>query len=217
MGSAATVGASCNPLAQCMITIEICSKRFGSTPVLGVIDLQIAPGETVALTGPSGVGKSTLLRILAGIDLAFEGQVTRPEAMAVVFQEPTLLPWRSVLDNLLLIHPMLTEADAMTALDRVGLQGKDALFPGQLSLGQQRRLSLARAFAGQPELLVMDEPFVSLDEATAHQMLDLTKRLVAEQGCATLFVTHALSEAKALADRILHLEPDEQGSILRLD
>lgn len=181
---------------------EIQAKTFGATPVLGAIDLEIDKGETVAVLGPSGIGKSTLLRIIAGIDDDFEGRVSRPDNMAIVFQEPTLLPWRSVLQNLTLLHPTLTGAEAMAALGRVGIADKAALFPGQLSLGQQRRLALARAFAGKPDLLVMDEPFVSLDPDTAETMLSLTETLIADTRPATLLVTHSRREADRLATRI---------------
>lgn len=188
-----------------MITVDIRSKSFGGVQVVGSVRFDIAPGETVALVGPSGVGKSTVLRIVAGIDTRFEGHVLRPEAMAIVFQEPTLLPWRSAIDNLLLTYPGLSRDDALAALDRVGLGEKDSFFPGQLSLGQQRRLSLARAFAGNPDLLIMDEPFVSLDPKLAEQMIALTEALITEAGPATLFVTHVHAEAERLADRVLML------------
>lgn len=201
----AAMGASRPALAHGMIRIDIRAKSFGDTQVLGHIAFQIAPGETVALLGNSGIGKSTALRIIAGIDPDFEGTVIRPDALAIVFQEPTLLPWRSVLDNLTLIHPWLDRGAARDALSRVGLSDKDDLFPGQLSLGQQRRLSLARAFAGKPEFLIMDEPFVSLDPDTAEQMLSLTETLIAEEQPATLFVTHAQPEADRLACRTLAL------------
>ncbi|EPX76105.1 Alkanesulfonates ABC transporter ATP-binding protein / Sulfonate ABC transporter [Salipiger mucosus DSM 16094] len=188
-----------------MIRVDILSKRYGRVPVLGPVHFRIAPGETVALLGPSGIGKSTILRILAGIDTDFEGCVSRPEHMAIVFQEPTLLPWRSALRNLTLANAGLSEAAAREALARVGLKGRGEAFPGQLSLGQQRRLALARAFAGRPELLIMDEPFVSLDAKTAETMIALTETLIAETRPATLFVTHARAEAERLADRILEL------------
>ncbi|MFA3916385.1 ABC transporter ATP-binding protein [Ruegeria hyattellae] len=197
-----------------MISVDIHAKRFGQTPVLGHVAFEIAAGETVALVGPSGIGKTTLLRLIAGIDPEYEGQIARPDRQAIVFQEPTLLPWRATLDNLLLVHPNLSRSDALAALDRVGLAGKEALFPGQLSLGQQRRLSLARAFAGQPELLIMDEPFVSLDKGTAESMLSLTENLIARHRPATLFVTHAQAEAERLADRILCLNAGPEGAVL---
>ncbi|SIO47194.1 NitT/TauT family transport system ATP-binding protein [Rhodovulum sp. ES.010] len=189
-----------------MTRVDVRGKSFGSTPVLGPIAFEVAPGETVALLGPSGIGKSTLLRIVAGLDPDFEGEVARPERLAFVFQEPTLLPWRSALANLRIVHPGLTRAAAREMLARVGIADKARAYPGQLSLGQQRRLALARAFAGPPELLIMDEPFVSLDAETAETMLALTETLIAEARPATLFVTHARAEAERLADRILLLE-----------
>lgn len=188
-----------------MIEVDIRSKSFGRTEVLGAVRFTVRPGETVAILGPSGIGKSTLLRAVAGLDQGFEGSVRTPGRLAIVFQEPTLLPWRSAVANIRLVHPDLTDADARAALDRVGLADRADLFPGQLSLGQQRRLALARAFAGEPEALVMDEPFVSLDAETAERMLALTERLIAETRPATLFVTHAPAEAERLADRVLDL------------
>ena len=185
-----------------MIRAEIRNKSFAGAQILGALLLEIDKGETVAVLGPSGIGKSTLLRIIAGIDTDFQGDVTRPDNMAIVFQEPTLLPWRSVLQNLLLLHPALSETDAIAMLERVGIADKARLFPRQLSLGQQRRLALARAFAGKPDFLVMDEPFVSLDPETAETMLNLTETLIAESRPATLFVTHSRAEAERLATRI---------------
>lgn len=213
MGHNATLGAAGFPLAQSMIKVAIEGKRFNNTQVLGRIAFEIATGETVALVGPSGIGKSTLLRLVAGIDTSFDGHIERPDALAMVFQEPTLLPWRSALDNLRIVHPALTQQAAVVALSKVGLSGKEQEFPGQLSLGQQRRLSLARAFVGKPDLLIMDEPFVSLDPETAETMMSLTETLIAEQKPATLFVTHAMSEAKRLAQRVLALRASEQGAV----
>lgn len=188
-----------------MTEVAIRAKSFGGMPVLGPVAFTITGGEVLAILGPSGIGKSTLLRIVAGIDRDYEGAVTRPDRLAMVFQEPVLLPWRSVIDNLRLVHPDLGEEAARAALDRVGLGDKGAAFPGQLSLGQQRRLALARAFAGRPELLILDEPFVSLDPETAGAMLTLTEDLIAEARPATLLVTHSEAEAARLATRILRL------------
>jgi NitT/TauT family transport system ATP-binding protein len=199
------MGTARAPLEGRMISVDIQQKSYGDTQILGRVAFQIPKGETVAILGPSGVGKSTLLRIVAGIDPDYQGTVARPDKMAIVFQEPTLLPWRTVLQNITLVHPDLSENAAMRMLKKVGIADKAHLFPGQTSLGQQRRLALARAFAGQPDFLIMDEPFVSLDPETADTMLGLTETLIAETGPAVLFVTHAREEATRLADRTLEL------------
>ncbi|MCB2126443.1 MAG: ABC transporter ATP-binding protein [Rhodobacteraceae bacterium] len=188
-----------------MISVRIAAKVFGATPVLGDVAFDVAPGEVVTVLGPSGIGKSTLLRIVAGIDRDFAGAVTRPERLTMVFQEPMLLPWRTAAENLTLVHPGLSRAGAMEALAQVGIADKADLFPRQLSLGQQRRVALARAFAGAPQALILDEPFASLDPATADEMLALTERLIAGARPATLFVTHAEAEARRLASRVLRL------------
>lgn len=188
-----------------MIRIDVRRKAFGEEEVLRDIRFEMEIGETVAILGPSGVGKSTLLRLVAGIDTAFEGEITRPENIAMVFQEPVLLPWRSVIENLTLVHPQLGSQAALSALERTGIADRAGLFPGQLSLGQQRRLALARAFAGRPELLVLDEPYVSLDPAMAEDMLALTEALIAETAPAVILVTHSEAEARRLARLCLRL------------
>lgn len=183
-------------------------KAFGPREILRDVRMDVAAGETLVVLGPSGVGKSTLLRIIAGLDRDFEGTVARPSRLAMVFQEPTLLPWRRARTNLTLttgVDPGAAEA----ALAEVGLTGLGELYPRQLSLGQQRRLALARAFAARPELLLMDEPFVSLDAVRVSEMLALTERLIAAARPATVFVTHAAAEAERLATRTLRLEPQE--------
>mgnify|MGYP003666999979 CR=1 FL=1 len=209
MGIPATLGASGPALAAGMsavLSVDIHAKSYGDVAVLGPVAFEIERGETLALLGPSGIGKSTLLRIVAGIDSAYRGEVQRPGRMSMVFQSPTLLPWRSVAQNITLVVPGLGAHELRAALARVGLAGREDAFPGQLSLGQQRRLALARAFAGRPDLLIMDEPFVSLDGETAEAMIALTEELIAEVRPATLFVTHAEAEAARLASRVLRLE-----------
>lgn len=194
-------------MAAPVIALDLRSKAFGAREVLGPISLAIAPGETVALTGPSGAGKTTLLRILARLDRAFDGTLTAPERIAIVFQEPTLLPWRDARANIRLTTGVGAET-AERLLGEVGLRGRGDAYPGQLSLGQQRRLALARALAAEPELLLLDEPFVSLDPALVEEMLDLTARALARRETASAFVTHARAEAERLADRVLTLGGD---------
>ena len=177
--------------------LELISKTFGPREVLGALSLTVTRGQRLAVLGPSGIGKSTLLRILAGLDANFHGTLTGETRRAVVFQEPLLLPWRDALANI----AIPTGCDPATAQDwlaQVGLAGHEAKFPRQLSLGQQRRLALARAFAAAPDLLLMDEPFASLDGETAARMLALTDDLLARTGAGLVLVTHAPDEAIAL-------------------
>ena len=188
---------------QAVLSLDLTGHRRGGIAVLGPVTLSVGARETVALTGPSGIGKTTLLRLIAGLEPA-RGRIRTTGTVAMVFQEPTLLPWRSALDNLCLTAKVApTEARALLA--EVGLGGLEARFPGQLSLGQQRRLSLARAFAARPALLLMDEPFVSLDPALADEMMSLFEQLRSARPLATLIVTHVEAEAERLASRILRL------------
>lgn len=173
--------------------------------MLGPLTLALRNDETVALTGPSGVGKTTLLRILAGLERRYRGRRAVTERVAVVFQEPVLLPWRTARQNLSIIAA-ISETDADRWLGEVGLEGLGERYPSELSLGQQRRLSLARAFAAKPDLLLMDEPFVSLDPVLAEEMMGLFERLNAARACATLLVTHVEAEAARLATRTVRLE-----------
>ena len=187
------------------LEVAIRRKAFGPRVVLSDLTFAVNAGETLAVVGPSGIGKSTLLRIVAGLDDGFEGSVSRPERTGIVFQEPTLLPWRAARRNLTVVTGV-DDATADAALQSVGLDGMGGLFPGQLSLGQRRRLALARAFVTRPELLLLDEPFVSLDDPLVEEMLALTERLIAQTKPATLFVTHSMAEAERLGTRLLRLE-----------
>ncbi|MCQ0969294.1 ABC transporter ATP-binding protein (plasmid) [Paracoccus sp. TK19116] len=184
--------------------LKLRGKSFGGRAVLGPLSLEVERGDRVAILGPSGIGKSTLLRIVAGLDPAFDGRLTGADRLATVFQEPTLLPWRSARDNIMIP----TGCDGPTAsalMDRVGLPGREAQYPRQLSLGQQRRLSLARAFAARPDVLLMDEPFASLDAETATRMIDLTRDLLDDSGAGLLLVTHDPQEPARLGARALRL------------
>ena len=187
-----------------MLDLRIDSLDIRQTAVLGSIDLSIFKGETAALVGPSGVGKTTLLRIIAGLEKTYQGQCRVDGRVSVVFQEPTLLPWRTVMDNIC-IPTGIDDTAALAVLNDVGLDDRAHDFPNALSLGQQRRLALARAFAVKPDLLLMDEPFVSLDPALVDEMMTLFIKLRDAHDVTTIIVTHVQSEAERLANRIITL------------
>ncbi len=184
--------------------VNVTRKAYGDTTILRDFTLEVADRERVALTGPSGIGKSTLLRIIAGLDTDFEGQVTGAGRIAVAFQEPTLLPWRSVRDNLT-IATGCTAPEADTLLTAVELPHTADRFPGTLSLGQARRISLARAFAAQPDTLLLDEPFTSLDHEVSARMQDLLSALLEARPIRLILVTHEPAEAQRIADRVILL------------
>jgi len=175
--------------------------------VLGELAFSLGNGEVAALVGPSGCGKTTLLRIIAGLDSDFEGSVALPAhgMLGMVFQEPRLLPWRTVEQNVRLAAPRATDAALGTLFQALGLTAHRDHFPGELSLGLARRVALARAFAVEPDLLLLDEPFVSLDDALAARLRDELADLVNRRPITTLLVTHNVEEAIGLADRLLLL------------
>jgi NitT/TauT family transport system ATP-binding protein len=185
-----------------MISVDVRRMAYNGAEILRNVRFELADGESLAILGPSGIGKTTLLRIVAGSIGKYEGEISGVGRLAMVFQEPTLLPWRSAIDNLTLTTDASPE-EAQSVLDEVGLGDKSRHFPGQLSLGQQRRLALARAFAAKPELLLLDEPFASLDETTGASMIALTQRMLGARRISCLLVTHAAEEAVALANRAL--------------
>jgi ABC-type nitrate/sulfonate/bicarbonate transport system ATPase subunit len=178
-----------------------------SVPVLTNLSFALQEGQTGALIGPSGCGKSTLMRILAGLDRNFDGSVHAPThgRVGMVFQEPRLLPWRSVEDNVRLAAPDASEAELATLFAALGLSEHRTHFPGELSIGLARRVALARALAVRPTLLLLDEPFVSLDTPLARQLQRDLARLVESRRMITVLVTHDVDEAMALADRIFVL------------
>jgi len=190
-----------------MLALDGITKRFSSVTALDNVSLSAAEGEFVVLLGPSGCGKTTLLRIVAGLDRDFDGGVALPAhgTLGMVFQEPRLLPWRTVEQNVRLAAPHATAAGLDTLFQTLGLKAHRNHYPGELSLGLARRVALARAFAVEPDLLLLDEPFVSLDDALAARLREELAELVNRRPVTTLLVTHNLDEAAGLADRLLLL------------
>ena len=195
--------------------LELCidSKTYlpaDGTPVEVVRDLKLRleAGAFGALIGPSGCGKTTILKIAAGIDPDFRGNIRTPGAgrLGIVFQEPRLLPWRTVEQNIRLALPAEdTTTDLTELVEVLGLSSHLARYPGELSLGLARRAAIARAFAVQPDFLLLDEPFVSLDETIAARLRDELLALTKRTRVTTLFVTHDLEEAIQLSDRLFFL------------
>jgi sulfonate transport system ATP-binding protein len=182
------------------------SRAFGGRVVLDGVDLDIAPGEFVAMLGVSGTGKSTLLRALAGLDREVTGELSVPGPVAVAFQEPRLLPWRRVLANVALgLRVRDAGAVAGRALEEVGLTERAGAWPLTLSGGEAQRAALARALVREPSLLLLDEPFSALDALTRIAMHRLVLRLWERHRPAVLLVTHDVDEALILADRVLVL------------
>ena len=196
------------------LDVDIKSKAFESASgkrhqVLSDVSLSLSAGEVAVFVGPSGCGKSTLLRILAGLDHDFEGTVSRPQQarLGMVFQEPRLLPWRSVDDNVRLAAPLADEVTLSNLFNILELTAHRSHFPGELSLGLARRVALARAFAVDPDFLILDEPLASLDRALAARLRDQIATLVANRSAMTLLVTHELDDAIRLGDRLFFLSP----------
>ncbi len=207
------------------IKIDILNKRFPgvgeATGHLAIenLNLTINPQEFVCLVGPSGCGKTTLLNIIAGLDTDFTGeisvgQVTKKSKIGVVFQNPRLLAWRTVRQNIELVQERFQNAELIDELlDVMQLTAFQNVYPERLSLGMSRRVALIRAFAVNPDLLLMDEPFVSLDAPTARQVRDLLLLLWKKRPHTVLFVTHDLREAIALADRLVFLSAAPMGFV----
>ena len=189
-------------------------KRYGGREVLHGIDLQAAPGEFLAIVGRSGCGKSTLLRLVAGLEDSDGGGVTldgapgnkQCEAVRVMFQDARLLPWKTVLDNVALGLARAQQADAARVLGQVGLAERAGEWPARLSGGQRQRVALARALVHHPRLLLLDEPLGALDALTRIEMQGLIETLWQRLGFTALLVTHDVSEAVALADRVVLIE-----------
>ena len=201
------------------VDIQRLSKLFPPTqksgePVtaIGDITFQVDGNVFVSIVGPSGCGKSTLLNILSGVETPTSGSVSvteggRPARLGYVFQDARLLPWRTVMDNMLYVRDDDGTDKATRYLDMVGLAHTHEMFPGQLSGGMQQRVGIARAFSVEPDLLLMDEPFSHLDAITARSLRDHLQELWSATRKTVLFVTHDVVEAVQLSDRIIVLAP----------
>jgi NitT/TauT family transport system ATP-binding protein len=200
-----------------VITFEHVSKSFDSLKVLDDLSLHVAANQIVAVVGPSGSGKTTILKLITGIVQPDQGTITVAEGVvAYVFQEPRLLPWRTALDNV--AAPLRAQGSnkaearqvASGWLERVGLEGFENYHPAELSGGMAQRVSIARAFAVEPRALLLDEPFSSVDAALKGSLMDILQGIIKERQTTVVYVTHELSEALRLADRIVELTPDHR-------
>ena len=194
-----------------MVRISVAAKDFGDRQVLRAIDFTLGDGEVLAIVGRSGAGKTTLLRLIAGLDRAFSGGIDVEGPIGMVFQEPRLLPWRRTIENVALALPGSPRRPenlrrAADALAQVGLAGEGDTFPRALSGGMARRVALARALVVGPRLMLLDEPFASLDAATADQLRHMVAEIWRQHRVSVVLVTHDVREAMTLADRIISLE-----------
>jgi len=196
------------------LEVDIQHKTFTNAAgerlnVLADFKFALGAGEVGVFVGPSGCGKSTMLRILAGLDHDYRGRVTRPAdaRIGMVFQEPRLLPWRSVEENVRLAAPRVDEAKLSALFAVLELNEHRSHFPGELSLGLARRVALARAFAVDPDFLILDEPLASLDDALAARLREEIAILVDSRSVTTLLVTHSVEDAVRLGDRLFLLSP----------
>jgi sulfonate transport system ATP-binding protein len=200
------------------VSLRGVTKAFGQHEVLHGIDLDVPAGQFVAIVGRSGCGKSTLLRLLAGLDEPSGGQIEIDgrttgwrDHVRLMFQEPRLLPWQRVAAN---VEVGLSHApagadrrrQALAAIDQVGLSGRDKEWPAILSGGQRQRVALARALVSHPRILAFDEPLGALDALTRIEMQALIEQVWEDKAFTAIVVTHDVSEAVALADRILLLD-----------
>jgi sulfonate transport system ATP-binding protein len=201
--------------APVLLDARIARKRYGGRTVIADVSVQVQRGEIVCLVGPSGCGKSTLLRIIAGLDADYRGVVTLdgvaldgPSArVGVIFQEPRLLPWLTVADNVGFAAGRHSGRGPRVArlLDEVGLSGTAQALPSALSGGMAQRAAIARGLFGEPELLLLDEPFSAVDAMTRMHLQALLLNVVAHHDASAIVVTHDLDEALYLGDRVLML------------
>jgi sulfonate transport system ATP-binding protein len=201
------------------VSFDAVSKSFGERSVLNALDLGIEPGQFVAIVGRSGGGKSTLLRLIAGLDRPDSGRVSIDGASVagihrssrLMFQDARLLPWQRIIGNVGIARGENWREESLAALDAVGLADRAQEWPGVLSGGQRQRVALARALVARPKILLLDEPFGALDALTRIEMHQLLERLWVERGFTSVLVTHDVGEAVALADRVIVLRDGAIG------
>ncbi|WP_152657671.1 ABC transporter ATP-binding protein [Oceanobacillus sp. CFH 90083] len=195
------------------IELKKVGKSFGDNEVLRDINVSIPKGSFTAIVGKSGCGKSTLLRVIAGLEdvtsgsLAYTDGEAKKSNIRIMFQDDRLIPWKSILKNVAIGG--VDKKEAEEALEKVGLNGKKDAWPDELSGGQKQRVALARALASKPDVLLFDEPLGALDALTRMEMQHLIEELWQEQNFTSILVTHDVSEAVHLADRVIVL--DEGG------
>jgi sulfonate transport system ATP-binding protein len=216
-----------HPARGLALSIRGLRKSFGDHDVLRGIDLHVAAGQFVAIVGRSGCGKSTLLRLIAGLDHPDSGNISfgtevLPTDIRMMFQEPRLLPWARVLSNVEVgfgrdRNAPDAQARAESALNEVGLAEKRGEWPAVLSGGQKQRVALARALVSRPRLLAFDEPLGALDALTRISMQQLLERVWRDQGFTAILVTHDVTEAVALADRVLLIEEGRIAQDIHVD
>ena len=199
------------------ITVRYDGRRNGGLVAITDVDLDIYQGEVVGIVGKSGSGKTTLLKVLAGLIRPVKGEVVfnnhklngNSFRVGVLFQSPLLLPWRTVIKNILLPIEVLGEdvskylSRALELIEKVGLKGFENSYPWELSGGMQQRVALCRALIHRPSLLLLDEPFSSLDAITREEMWMLLQDVISHEGCTTVLVTHDVREAVLLCDRVV--------------
>ncbi len=206
-----------------LIQVEHLTKTYRGLKVLQDISMSVSPGDFISILGASGSGKSTFLRLIAGLEKPSHGEINFSQSpqLSYVFQDPCLLPWLTVEENIRLPFVLLKEKPArvLDMLELVGLKDFRSYYPGQLSGGMKMRVSLARALVTNPEIVLLDEPFSALDEMTRFQLQDEVRKIWHDRKMTVLFVTHSIAEAVYLGNRVLLLDKRKKNFVrdVRLD